>query len=258
MFLGYFATIIAFAAEGAESQLTRVETLELTFVVALVFSAIHIWSDKLYGFLYKSERVAVSFGGGMAVTYVFIHLMPELDKGTRLLGIGVHFITLFGFLLFYGIQHYCWKVRSKERKKKPLTFYLKLGFSCLYNGLLIYAIPELFDKSPLFLILYILAMSIHLISSDRSLSEDYHHEFQSWGRYVLVASIVAGLTIDIFTEPANELVSDVLTAILAGSLMFNIFKDELPNPENSSFRWFCGGVGLYLILLVGASGLVSG
>ena len=257
MFLGDFATIIAFAAEEAESQLTRVETLELTFIVALVFSAIHIWSEKLYGFLYKSERVAVSFGGGMAVTYVFIHLMPELEKGSKLLGIGVHFITLIGFLIFYGIQHYCWRIRSRSLKKNPLIFYLNLGFYCIYNGLLIYVIPELFDRSLLFIFLYIFAMSLHLISADRSLSEDYSHEFKSWGRYVLVASVIAGLTIDIFTEPANELVSDVLTAILAGSLMFNIFKDELPNPENSSFRWFCGGVGLYLILLVGASGFVS-
>ncbi len=257
MLIGDFATIIALAAEEAEAQLSRAETLELTFVVALVFSAIHIWSGKLHSFLYKSEEIAISFGGGMAVAYVFMHLLPELEKGSKLLGIGVNFITLVGFLVFYGVQRYSWKVSSQENPKNSLIFYLKLGFSCLYNGLLIYAIPELFDKNPLFVILYIVAMSLHLISADRSLSEDYSHEFKSWGRYVLVASVIAGLTIDIFTEPANELVSDVLTAILAGSLMFNIFKEELPHPENSSFRWFCAGVALYLLLLVGASGLVS-
>ncbi|HIK31893.1 MAG TPA: hypothetical protein IGS17_10340 [Oscillatoriales cyanobacterium M59_W2019_021] len=82
--------------------------------------------------------------------------------------------------------------------------------------------------------------------------ENYHHPFKSWGRYVLIAALVAAFTIDFFTEPANELVSDVLIAILAGSLIFNIFKEELPSPENSSFRWFGAGAILYLVLLEGS------
>ena len=257
MFIGELVTTIASAVEATDSQLKGTETLELTFVVALVFSAIHIWSESLHRFLYKSEEIAASFGGGMAIAYVFMHLLPELEKGNQLLGVGVNFITLIGFLLFYGMQRLAWKSKLQGHSTSNLIFYLKLLFACLYNGLLIYAIPEQFDQSWPFVILYLLAMSLHLIGGDHSLSEEHNHEFKSWGRYLLVAAVIAALVIDIFTDPANELVSDVLTAILAGSLMFNIFKEELPTPENSSFLWFGTGVAFYLVLLAGSWAMVS-
>jgi len=252
LLIGELVTTIASAVEGAEAPLETTETLELTFIVALMFSAIHITSERLHGFLYKTEEMAASFGGGMAIAYVFMHLLPELEKGNQVLGVGVNFITLVGFLIFYGIQRIAWKSKLQGHQTSNLIFYLKLGFACLYNGLLIYAIPEQFDQSWPFLILYLVAMSLHLISADHSLREEHSRQFNSWGRYVLVAAIIAALLIDIFTEPANELISDVLTAILAGSLMFNIFKEELPSPENSSFRWFISGVVFYLVLLAGS------
>ena len=241
------------AVEEGTSELDKILVLDLTIATAIFFGLIHIFYDRLHSFLYREERIAISFGGGMAIAYIFLHLLPELEKGNQNIGSPIHFVTLIGFLLFYGMQRFAWRVsQDKTSKSGNLVFYIQLGFSAVYNFLLIYVIPELFESSLLFVFLYVVAMGFHLLHNDYSLGEKNHHQFKSWGRYVLLAAVVVGLAIDVFAEPANDLVADILTAILAGSLMFNVFQEELPDPEHTSFRWFLVGVVVYVLLLLGS------
>ncbi|MBO1349286.1 MAG: hypothetical protein EBE86_018715 [Hormoscilla sp. GUM202] len=93
--------------------------------------------------------------------------------------------------------------------------------------------------------------SLHILSSDNSLGEK-SGKFKSWGRYVLIAVVVAAAIIDIGMGTPNELLSDITIAILAGMLLFNIFTEELQSPENTSFRWFVAGVIVYMLLLAGS------
>lgn len=241
------------AVEETANGIERTEALELTFLIAIIFGAIHIFYDRLHKLLYKEERIAISFGGGMAIAYTFLHLLPELEKGEEHIGSFAHFIALMGFLLFYGLQRFAWKVsKNEDSKSSNLLLYIELGFSCFYNFLLIYAIPELFEQNLIFVFLYVVAMGFHLLHTDYSLEEKYHHQFKSWGRYILLATVVFALLIDIFIGSANELVADLLVALLAGSLLFNVFQEELPEPEHTSFVWFIAGVGVYSILLLGS------
>ena len=241
------------AVEETASQMEEAAVIELTLLVRIVFGSIHLFYDRLHRLLYREERIAISFGGGMAIAYIFLHLLPELEKGEQEAGSIIHFIALIGFLAFYGMQRFAWRVsKDKNSKSGDLLFYIQLGFSCVYNFLLVYSIPELFEGNLIFVFLYIIAMGFHLLHNDYSLGEKHHHKFKSWGRYVLLGTVVAGLAIDIFAEPASELLGDVLTAILAGSLLFNVFQEELPEPEHTSFPWFLAGVVVYSLLLLGS------
>lgn len=246
-------TSTVLAVEETASNVERMGTLKLTFLIAIAFGGIHIFYHRLHRWLYREERIAISFGGGMAIAYIFLHLLPELEKGDQEIGSGIHFVTLTGFLLFYGMQRFAWRASQKEISKYgDLLFYIQLAFSCLYSFLLVYSIPELFESNLIFVFLYVVAMGFHLLHNDYSLGEKYHHKFKSWGRYVLLGAVVVGLATDIFVKPANELVADILTAILAGSLLFNVFQEELPEPENTSFTWFLAGVIVYVLLLLGS------
>lgn len=249
-------TTIASTILAVEETANGVEegtVLKLTFLITIAFGAIHIFYERLHHMLYREQRIAISFGGGMAITYIFLHLIPELEKGEQDIGSIAHFIALIGFLLFYGMQRFAWKVsKNKTSRYGNFLFYIQLGFSSLYSFLLVYAIPELFETNLLFVFLYVVAMGFHLMHNDYSLGEKYHHQFKSWGRYVLVGTVVFALLVDIFIEPANELVGDILIAVLAGSLLFNVFQEELPEPERTSFPWFVAGVVVYGLLLLGS------
>ncbi len=235
--------------ENSSNSPNNTNILEFTFFITLILSVIHLWSKQIYHFFYKSEKMVASFSGGMAITYVFVHLLSELEKGQEIIGFSIHFVILLGFILFYGMQRFIWKSKGDINNKHSLLFYTELIFYCLYNFLIIYAIPEQFDNSLALTFLYVLSIGFHLLHNDHGLAEKYPQQFYKLGRYGLIAALFAGLFTDIFTEPANELISDFLVAILAGSIIFNIFSEELPSPENASLRWFIAGVAVYVILL---------
>lgn len=238
--------------EITKNSLSEATILDLTFLVTLLLCAIHLWSKQLYHFVFKSEKIVPSFSGGMAITYVFIHLLRELEEGQKVLGLSIHFIILLGFLLFYGMQRFVWKSKADITSKENLLFYIELAFYCLYNFLIIYSIPEQFDNSLVLTFLCVISVGLHLLHNDHGLAHKYPQKFRNVGRYGLIAALFAGLFTDIFTEPANELVSDFLIAILAGSIIFNVFGEELPSPENASLRWFVAGIALYILLLMGS------
>ena len=219
--------------------------------VAIAFTLVHLYSKPLHRWFYRSEQIALSFSGGMAITYVFLHLLPELEQSTRLLGTPIHFMTLVGFLIFYGVQRWIWKVHQQNGVRYNVSlFWAQLAFASVYNFLLIYALPQQFKESTTLTVIYVIAMGLHLLSSDYGLSERNHQHFYRWGRYVLGAVIMAGLAVDLGTDITNDMLSDTLIAFLAGSLMSNVFE-ELPDHKTTSFRWFLAGVIVYMVLLSG-------
>lgn len=50
-------------------------------------------------------------------------------------------------------------------------------------------------------------------------------------------------------SPASELAVSLLTALLCGSILHNVFKEELPAGKRSSFGWFLIGLTSYAALL---------
>ena len=237
--------------ESTPSTIDSEPILALTYLAILIFSAIHYWSRVLHHHLYKSDKVAVSFGGGMAIAYVFIHLMGELSAGYEIFGSSIHFVSLLGFTLFYGLNRLIARIEIDPISKKDYIFYVEILFYCLYNLLIVYAIPKQFHNSLLLTFLYVISISFHFLHNDYSLAKKHPHKFHGFGRYAAIFFLIIGSLAKIFSPPPSEFVADFLIAILAGIIISNVFTEELPRPENSSFRWFVAGIATYLCLLIG-------
>ena len=237
--------------ESAPNTIDSKPILALTYLAVIIFSAIHYWSRTLHHHLYKSEKVAISFGGGMAIAYVFIHLMGELSEGYEIFGSSIHFATLLGFSLFYGLNRLIARVKIDPVSKEGYIFYVEILFYCLYNLLIVYAIPKQFHNSFLLTFLYIVSISFHFLHIDHSLAKKHPREFRTFGRYAAIFFLIIGSIAKVVAPPPSEFTSDFLIAILAGIIISNVFTEELPKPENVSFRWFIAGISTYLCLLIG-------
>jgi hypothetical protein len=101
------------------------------------------------------------------------------------------------------------------------------------------------------LLLYVIAMALHFLVNDYSLWEDHKHAYSRVGRWILSAAVVCGWTIGTQTE-IGEAFTAVLFAFLAGGIVLNILKEELPQERESRFWTFALGAmgysGLLLIL----------
>lgn len=204
-----------------------------------------------------------SFAGGISVAYVFLHLLPELAEGnigigealddqltlTPLVDLGIFLVALTGFTVFYGLEHLAGRRVGTDTEAPPAVFYLHLASFCVYNALITYTMPLRLRTGVTFAALFTVAMGLHFVLTDRALREHYPIRFARFGRPALVGALLVGWAMAVAAAPTRTLVVSVLTAFLGGSVLLNVFKQELPAGRSSSFGWFFTGLASYAIIL---------
>lgn len=256
--------------EGSSSTIIVASFLA---VVGLVI--VHLFSGKLR-FLEGTPRSAwLSIAGGVSVAYVFVHLLPELANyedtlrqaiAERLPALEnhVYLVALLGLAVFYGIE------RSTASSHKAKTgqalrqvdkaadapdqtrhgvFWLSIGSFSLYNLLIGYLLLHREQTGLLSLTLFFIAMALHFVVNDFGLRERHKRDFTRIGRWVLVAAVILGWLIGLLTEVSKPLIA-VLIAFLAGGVILNVLKEELPEERQSHFWAFAAGVIAYTALLL--------
>jgi len=99
--------------------------------IALLLATLHAYAGRIQRLPLVPGRATGSFAGGIAVAYVFLHLMPDLAAGNEALGealddvveltplleAAIFLVALSGFTLFYGLNRLA--TRHGERSAQP-------------------------------------------------------------------------------------------------------------------------------------------
>ncbi len=261
--------------------------------IAVVLAALHLAAPHIRRLPLVPERATGSFAGGLAVAYVFLHLLPEIAEGNEAIGealsavveptplvdLGIFLVALAGFAAFYGLQRLAdrqapapartavpvgvgasgggARSTTEDRAPEPAgVYWLHLGSFMVYNALITYTMALRLRTSLAFAVLFTIAMGLHFVLTDRSLEEHYPRRFPRSGRLLLAGALLAGWLLDALFAPTSALLVALLTALLGGSILLNVFKEELPSTGRSSYPWFLVGLVLYagLLALVTAVG----
>lgn len=237
-------------------------SLYLSGAATAVLIALHLGAPRLRLSNLVPERSAVSFAGGIAAAYVFLHLLPELASGNREVAellesrsevtvfgeVILFLVALIGFTTFYGLD------RLADRGAGS-TFGVHLGAFAIYNALITYSMALRFRTGTPFAILFVIAMGLHFLLIDRGLQKHYSDRFDRRGRFILAGALAAGWVLSAVAAPTDVLIVNLITAALSGSILLNVFREEIPDKENSSFAWFLTGLLLYAALLVGMTAI---
>lgn len=252
--------------------------LVAALLVTLALAALHLLAPRVRTLPGVPERALGSFAGGLAVAYVFLHLLPELAQGeegvgealddvvqvTALLELSVFLVALLGFTALYGLERLAERSGSPRGRRADgsavgteppaAVFRVHLASFAVYNALITYTMPLRFRTGVLFALLFSVAMALHFVLTDRGLSEHYPRRFRASGRFVLAGALLVGWAGAAVLAPTSTVVVALLTALLAGGVLLNVFKEELPDAGGrSSFGWFLTGLVLYALLLTGVT-----
>lgn len=136
-----------------------------------------------------------------------------------------------------------------ERSTGPAVFWIHMASFGAYNALIGYLLLHREQPGLRSLAFFAVAMALHFLVTDFGLTEDHQARYRRTGRWVLVAAVFAGLAAGAATEiPAAALA--VLVAFLAGGVILNVLKEEVPNERRSRFWAFALGMGAYAALLL--------
>jgi uncharacterized membrane protein YeaQ/YmgE (transglycosylase-associated protein family) len=230
-------------------------TGEYALVVAILLALAHLLGPWIRRGFSNHVQQVVSFGGGLAVAYVFLQLIPEIEEAHAYLGDVMHFLVLFSFLGFYAVE-----VRFISRgvqdgdpeeieAGEKRAFWLHVALSWFYTWMVVFALPADVSESLMVAILAGLAIGLHVTYKGFVLHGHDVREYERRGRYVLILAPLLGWLAHIIVQP-SEAVFDVFIAVLAGYLMQNVFREELPSHDFARFRWMIAGALILLVLIL--------
>jgi len=230
---------------------------------ALLFCAVFLVVGRFHPmrWLAREERSAISFGAGVATAYVFVHVMPELNSARhafsestslplRYEGMSIFYVSLIGFLLFYGLDHLRKRLHhSSTRERVGKAFIISITGFAAYVALMAYLLVHNLEDTPKSVALFAVAIAVHFVGVDRALHEEYGAVYERIGRYVLAAMSLLGWGVGMLvTLPRSILAS--MVAFISGAVIMNSSITELPTESNGRFLPFMlGGLVYGLILL---------
>jgi hypothetical protein len=183
-------------------------------------------------------------GGGVAVGYVFVHLMPELASGGKELSDAdivpfaptpvaeaiLFLVALVGLVLFFVLD-----VRADEGRLSTARAYrIHLVSFAVISGLYAYTMPSLVSTGWDYAVLLTSVLFAHIL-----------------------LAIAVGLAAAYFLPPASDIVLGIATAFLGGGLLMTTFREELPSASRARLPSFLLGTAVMTGLLLVALAISS-
>ncbi len=210
-----------------------------------------------------------SFAGGVSITYVFLEVFPELAEhqahqdaiGTPLVFIENHIylMALAGLVAFYSLDIMrSRRLATLQRRMNdristlPETFFwIRLGAFAILNVIFGYLLQDLGHHTVLGCLLFFMAIGLHFFIIDTSFHEHYSALYQRFGRWILASAVLLGTALGLVIE-VDVTALAVIWSFLAGSIILNVLRRELPEANQTCYRSFLFGCGLFTVLVLAA------
>jgi hypothetical protein len=234
-----------------------------TAAAALLWAGIFLLAgsaDRAFALL-PDRRSIMSFSAGMAVAFVFMHMMPELHEVRTALadtapvalpyeGVETYFLALIGFLTFYGFDRL--NARMHEAGAGSVAgpaFHFHIGAFAAYVALMGYLLVNSLRETEVSVALYAAAIAFHFLAVDNALRNEHGALYERIGRRLLAAMAVLGWGAGIlFALPLH--VVALLVAFLSGAIIMNSTIMELRSEQSGRFLPMLAGGLLYGLILL--------
>lgn len=199
--------------------------------------------------------------GGISVAYVFVHLLPEVAEAQAAMDraglwpVGdlerhTWLLALVGLVVFYGLEHLA-RASRDEGAVGPVAFWVAVVSFAAYNVVVgVLAVRRAEDDGLVGLAVFVVALGVHLVVNDLGLRHHHHHRrYDRLGRPLLAAAVVGGWLLATLVEISDAAIG-VAIALLAGGIVLNVVKEELPQERAARFGPFAAAATGYAALLL--------
>jgi len=230
------------------------------WLIAVILALTQVFGPRIRAHLQPHAAQASSFGGGVAIGYIFLSLFPELDIAHAWLGEHIHLVSMVSFLVFYVIEllllAHIRQNRLTARLHAPVhvapptarAFWFHIAIMWVYIWMIVFAMPDAKADSLFFAIFGSLTIALHLVYKDYVLRSNHDARYQTSGRFMLAIAPIAGVVAHWAFDP-SEVVLDIFVAILAGIILQGVFREELPTVDRVKLTWLIAGAATFTALV---------
>lgn len=235
-----------------------------SFSVALLWMLPFALGRHLHLGSSAARRGFLSVAAGASIAYVFIDLLPELARMQELFsqlpggqrevffGYRVYISMLVGFVALYALDNFV--ASSPEggvslADEVPIFRWAHVGGFAVYAALMGFLVEDESHRSTGSFALYGLAIFFHFWIVDHSLREVHDAFYEDYGRWLVAGATLAGWTVGVAGVSA-EAVLPSLMGLVAGGVVVNGVKEELPGKGQGRVVPFVAGAFGYALLLL--------
>lgn len=229
----------------------------VALLISVALAVAHVFAGRLRVLDDIPRSKLLSAAGGISVAYVFVQLLPELSEAAAnvrnaiAVERGVYLVALLGLVLFYAVERFG-RTNHGDDVGPDDAWHAAGAFAFvtygIYNAIIGYLLVR--DHETLSgLVLFGLAMGVHFVVNDHGLRENHGRQYHDAGRWFIAAAVIAGAVLGLVTT-IPETVVGMLVAFIAGGVVLNVMKEELPAERESSLWAFLAGAGGYTALLL--------
>ncbi|TVP64197.1 MAG: hypothetical protein EA342_16955 [Leptolyngbya sp. LCM1.Bin17] len=237
-------------------------------MLAVGLALVHGFISRLEVDAWMPEYRWISFTGGISMAYIFLEVLPELSQAQtefaasfpQILGHLEHhtyLMALLGLTVFYGLDRLVLTSRQLNRthhdrdRASTRVFWIHMAAFASLNLIFGYLLQDLSEHSLIECMVFFIAVALHFFIMDHGLREHHKALYDQRGRWWLTGAILIGAIAELFIH-LDEAIVALVWAFLAGSIILNILKRELPEAQKTCFWSFLTGATLYsgLLLLI--------
>lgn len=224
------------------------------FLAVCILVLIHLYANqsKMMGWIWRGQFL--SFAAGISFAYVFVDLLPALEKGQPVLkrtfgevipyfDKHAYLIALIGFLFYYGLDKH-------SRSDSKLNFWFPLAGYLIFNFFVGASLSDSANPETQPLILFTIALGMHYFVRDHNAEMGNPKLYQTQARWWLAGFLVAGYVIGYLTHIPNAIVA-IAVSFLAGGIFLNVLHYELPKREQPGYFCFVMGSLIYTAIVLG-------
>lgn len=233
-----------------------------SLVVALGFTFIHIGSRHFKLRIFTVNQFT-SFVGGISLAYVFFHLIPTIRSYEHEVMEAFHVSAtnashvIFGSMLLGIVVFYFLEIALKSSRLRLMKntqssngiFWAHIGSYFLYNFIIGILLTGHQFKSSFTALIYLLAIGVHFLTNDWVLRHHFEALYDRYGLKLLVGAVLIGYLLGANIHISHTIMG-LLEAFVAGGLVLNAIKDELPACRGNGLTSFMVGLSLYSVLLL--------
>ncbi|WP_018924574.1 hypothetical protein [Salsuginibacillus kocurii] len=228
------------------------------FITGLAFIAIHLLTNHILPASRVQRLRWLSFSGGVAVSYVFVYILPALheeqsDFGDQTEGFAMeselYFFGLIGLLSLFAVQNTAnYFLRQRDDEEGGPFFWVQVSFFSVYNLLIAYIVISA-DVEGVQALFYVIAIGMHFVAVAHDLWREDARRYNKLGRYILACGIIIGWLCGMFLTLTPFALS-IVFAFISGAMILNVVKFELPSEAQAHFPIFSlAAIGYAVIVM---------
>ena len=233
---------------------------ELSFAGALSLSSAFLLARLSRRLTSRIKQTWEALSAGVAVAYVFINVLPELEEHRPVIsqsGFGtllnadkhVYLWALAGFITFARLNGQRPTLPGDSQPNQARSYWAAMARFAPYLLLMGYLLVSREAESGISLFVYVFAMSLHIFMLDIETAERFGRLYEPKGRAMLASCVLLGWALGALGALPSGLTSR-LFAFLLGGVMIISAHEEVSAEGGRAFWWFVSGASVYACALM--------